>query len=262
MELNYIHGSKITEEIKKGRELHEELESEVNVPIILMPKSYADFMYKVLYTSVRALEALQKNKISREIQVYGAINGFTTVGKIDQLQIKDEELQVWEDKTRSNDNVPSEPQMLSHKVQVMLYKKMVEDLRAKIYTLEMFRKKYGITSLRITEEFARQLDALRVEKPMQTVEAVAQLYFDLFARLPRLSATLHIRYMNQFTGKEIKLYRFDYDENEMQKELDYVLKYWKGERESMPVPKGESWKCNYCAFFGKECKVWWPQKGL
>ncbi len=107
MELNYIHGAKITAEIKKGRALHEELESETNVPIVLMPKSYADVMYKILYTSVSALDALVKNKISREIQVYGAINGFTVVGKIDQLEIKDNEVFVWEDKTKSNDNLPT-----------------------------------------------------------------------------------------------------------------------------------------------------------
>ena len=52
MELNYIHGAKITAEIKKGRALHEELENETNVPIVLMPKSYADVMYKMIYTSL------------------------------------------------------------------------------------------------------------------------------------------------------------------------------------------------------------------
>ena len=39
------------------------------------------------------------------------------------------------------------------------------------------------------------------------------------------------------------------------------MKYWNGERKSLPVPEKESWKCNYCVFFGKECKAWWSAKG-
>lgn len=263
MELNIVYGSKITAEIKQGRKMHEELESETNpVPIVLMPKSYADVMYKILYTSVSALEVLLKNGVSREIQIYGNINGFPIVGKMDQLELKGGEVLVWEDKTKKSDDIPSEPQMLSHKVQVMVYRKLLADLIAKRYTIDMFRRKYGIQRLNVTEEFARQLDALSIAKQMQTVDAMAVRYFDLFASVGQVSNTLHIRYINQFTGKEIKLYRFEYDESEIEKELGFVLKYWKGEREAMPVPFEEKWKCNWCGFFGKECKVWWPQKKL
>lgn len=264
MELNYIHGARITAEIKKGRALHEELEHETNIPIpiVLMPKSFADVMYKTLYTSCCALDALIKNKIAREIQVYGAINGFTLVGKMDQLEIKDGEVFVWEDKTKTSDNVPTEPQMLAHKVQVMVYRKMMADLINKAYTIDIFRKKYGIATLRISEEFARQLDMLEIPKNMQSVDAIATKFFETFPKLGKMSDVLHIRYINQFTGKEIKLYKFNYDEKEIGKELDFVLKYWSGERESLPVPENEKWKCGYCVFFGKECKVWWPQKKL
>jgi exonuclease V len=263
MELNNIHGSKITAEIKQGRKMHEELESETNpVPVVLVPKSYADVMYKILYTSATALDVLQQNKVSREIQIYGAVNGFTVVGKMDQLQMKDGEVFIWEDKTRSNDNVPTEPQMLSHKVQVMLYRKLLTDIVAKRYTIEMFRRKYGIATLRVSDEFARQLDALSVPKHMQGVDIMAIKYFDGFARLGRVSEQLHIRYMNQFTGREIALHRFNYNEEEMERELEFVMKYWKGEREAMPVPVGEKWKCGYCVFFGNQCKVWWPQQKL
>ncbi len=262
MELQYIHGTKITAEIKKGAQIHEELEEETNVPIVLMPKSYADVMYKILYTSAMALETLFKNKKSREIQIYGFLNGFPLVGKMDQLEIKDNEVFVWEDKTKASDNLPTEPQLNTHRIQVMIYRKMLDDIRKKAYTIDQFRRKYGILNLKITEEFSRQLDALNIEKSMQTVDSVTQRYFALLSKIENLSDTLHIRYINQFTGKEIKVYRFVYDEKEMQNALEFVLKYWRGERESLPVPETEKWKCNYCVFFGKECKVWWSQKSL
>ena len=262
MELQYIHGTKITVQIKQGAKIHEELEEETNVPIVLMPKSYADVMYKILYTSAMALETLFKNKKSREIQIYGFLNGFPLVGKMDMLELRDNEVFVWEDKTKANDNLPTEPQLNTHKIQVMIYRKMMDDVRKRAYTIDQFRKKYGILTLNITDQFARQLDALNIEKGMQTVDAIAQRYFDLLLKIENLSETLHIRYINQFTGKEIKIYKFTYDEKEMQSSLEFVLKYWRGERESLPVPEQEKWKCNYCVFFGKECKVWWPQKKL
>ncbi len=262
MELQYIHGTKITAEIKKGAQMHEELEEETNVPIVLMPKSYADVMYKILYTSAEALETLFRNEKSREIQIYGFLNGFPLVGKMDQLEIKAGEVFVWEDKTKANDNLPTEPQLNTHRIQVMIYRKMLDDIRKKAYTIDQFRAKYGILTLKITEQFSRQLDALNIAREMQTVDSVAKRYFELLSKIENLSEILHIRYINQFTGKEIKIYRFTYDEKEMQGALDFVLKYWRGERESLPVPEKERWKCNYCVFFGKECKVWWPQKQL
>jgi exonuclease V len=262
MELNYIHGPKITNEIKKGRAMHEGMENEVNVPIVLMPKSYPDFMYKSLYTSAMALDSLFKNGKAREIQVYGSINGFKLAGKIDLLELHDDEVTIVEDKTKANDNMPSEPQLLTHKVQVMLYKRVMENLRQKKYSLEDFRKAYKPTFMRITPEFTRQLEALSISKDMQSVDAVAVNLFEEFAKVKRISDNLRIRYINQYTGKEIGVHRFVYKDEELSNMMEFALKYWKGERESLPVPEQEKWKCNYCAFFGKECKVWWPQQNL
>ncbi len=262
MEYQYIYGERITKEIKKGKEIHKEMEEETNVPIVLQSKTYDDYMYKVLYTSVVALETLLKNKKSREIMLYGMLNGFPFVGKMDMLEIKDGETLVWEDKTKANDNLPSEPQLLTHKIQVMLYKRMLDEIKGGRYTLEMFRKLFRTQALKISMEFARQLDALKIDMALQTVDSVAVRYFELMNQLPKIGEDLHIKYINQFTGKEIKLYRFKYDAKEIENTLDFVLKYWKGEREAMPVPESEKWKCNYCVFFGKECKQWWPQAKL
>ncbi len=262
MELNYLYGKETTAEQKKGSDVHKEMEEKTNVPVVLMTKSYADFMYKILYTSVLALETLLKNKRSREIQVYGMIDGFPVVGKMDMLELRDGEIFIWEDKTKANDNLPTEPQLLTHKIQVMLYRKLLDDIRSGKYPREQFRKIYGTATLIVTPEFARQLDALGIEKKMQSVDALVDTYFDGMTSLAAISETLHIRYINQFTGKEIKVYRFQYDRQSIESSLEFVLKYWKGERESLPVPETEKWKCNYCVFFGNRCKVWWAQKQL
>ena len=262
MEYNYRYGKKITAAIKSGRELHEELEGEVNVPIILQPTGYADSLYKSLYTSYMALCALKKNKKTREVQVYGSISGYKLVGKIDELDIKDGKVVLFEDKTRANHKIPSSSQITTHRVQIMVYRKLVDDIVKGEYTAENFKNAYRTGAMKLTDGFVRQLDALGIEKPIQNINSIAGRFFQEFKAVGSISSTLCIKYIDQFTWKEIDLHKFEYDEGEMQDIIKYIMKYWSGERESMPVPEQEKWKCSYCAFFGKECKVWWPQSVL
>ena len=262
MEFNYKYGKKITAAIKAGTSLHEELEGEVNVPIILQPTGYADFLYKSLYTSYMALCALKKNKKTREVQLYGSISGYKVVGKIDQLDIKDGKVLILEDKTRANNKIPSSSQITTHRVQIMVYKKLVDDIVSGEYTAANFTNAYRTTAMKITPEFVRQLDAIGVEKPIQNINSIAGRFFQEFKSIGTVSDVLCIKYIEQFSGKEIDLHKFDYDPKEMQDIIKYIMKYWSGERESMPVPEQEKWKCSYCAFYGKECKAWWPQSVL
>jgi exonuclease V len=261
MEYNYRYGRRITAEIKGGRLIHEELEEETNVPVILQPKSYADAIYKNLYESCVALDALKKNGKTREVRIYGSIAGYKLVGKIDELQFKDGITIIREDKTRASPKIPSESQMLTHKVQVLLYRRLLGDIVAGLYTGENFRRAYGTSTLRVTDEFRHQMTALGIAAALQSVDAVADNYFKGMRTL-RISDTLQLRYIDQFTGNEIKLYTFQYSNEEAQQIVQYSMKYWNGERESMPVPEQENWKCNYCVFFCKECKVWCTQKVL
>lgn len=262
MELNYIYGQKITAEIRKGKEMHGTLESETNIPIILMPKSYSDSFYKGIYSSLMALKSLKENGKAREIQVYGSVDGFKVVGKIDQLEIKDNEVVVQEDKTRSTDKVPTDAQVLTHRVQVMLYKKLLEDIKTGEYSSEQFKRAFGTSSMPLTMEFKRQLKVLGLKEDMMSVNAVADSFFSAVRSIGKISDTLLIRYINQYTGMQTKIEKVYYTKEEMDSILRFIMEYWKGERAAMPVPEDEVWKCSYCAFFGKECKVWWPQKAL
>jgi len=262
MEYNYKYGRKITAQIKEGRAIHEELESEINVPIILQPRNYPDALYRDLYRSYMALLSLHENGRTREISIYGSINGYTVVGKIDELQFKDGDITMLEDKTKQSDTIPSESQSLTHKVQIMVYKKMADDIISGSYGFQNFEKAYHTDGMALSDEFKRQLDALKVEKNLQEVSKMAQKFFDAFASVGKIGISLNIRYINQFSGKELKLYKFDYRKEEMDGITKYILKYWNGERDSMPVPENEQWKCNYCVFFGKECRVWYKQKVL
>ncbi|HVC58268.1 MAG TPA: PD-(D/E)XK nuclease family protein [Candidatus Acidoferrales bacterium] len=262
MELNYIHGPKITKEIQKGSKIHEELEGETNVPIMLQPRSYADSLYKALYTSHQAVATLKAKGVTREVQLYGSLGGYKVVGKIDQLQNENGETAILEDKTRGNDTMPSDAQVLTHRVQVMIYKKMLDDVTSGDYNVKNFVAGYRTAALKMTDEFVRQLNAAEIERNLQDIGTIAQVFFDDMRTLNKISNTLYIRYLNQFTKTEIKLEKLSYDGKEAQGIITHVLKYWNGERKSLPVPESEKWKCRWCAFFNKECTVWSDQKAL
>jgi exonuclease V len=259
MELYALHGKELTEKLKAGKETHEELENEVNVPIVLQPKSYADYLYKNLYTTYMALNALQKNGKTREISVYGSINGYRLVGKIDQLDKREDGILITEDKTRTTERPPSEAQLLVQKIQVIIYWRIMADLAGGLYTANNFKRSYSTAGMAITEDFARQLEHIGVERATMTVDSIAGKLFEMFQSIGKMSLSLRIRYINQFTRNVIKSYEFDYNKKEADGIFDFAMKYWRGERDAMPVPEAETWKCNICTFYGNHCKVWWPK---
>ncbi|MGC8730360.1 MAG: PD-(D/E)XK nuclease family protein [Candidatus Micrarchaeia archaeon] len=261
MELKHLFAQKKNEYMKEGTLLHEALEEEVNIPVVMEPKTYADSLYKSIYTSYLGLKEITKNRLTRELIIFGSLNGFKIVGKIDQLEYKDGKIIIEEDKTKAGDFIPEGVQSTPHKVQLILYKKMLEDISHSKYTIENFRVAYGTKNLKLSEAFINQLDAMGIEKRLQDIEQIAGEYFKIISSL-KISDTTKVRYINQFTRKEIGAQTFLYNEEEANEIIKFVLKYWNGEREAMPVPFEERWKCRYCQFFGKECKIWYPQKVL
>ena len=63
MELNYLFGPSFIspDKVHAGKEMHEKLESEVSVPIILQPKNYADYLFKDFYKGYTSMSLLNKN---------------------------------------------------------------------------------------------------------------------------------------------------------------------------------------------------------
>jgi CRISPR/Cas system-associated exonuclease Cas4 (RecB family) len=261
MELNYRFGKKITEQIKKGRQMHEELEEKVNIPVMLEPTTWPDKMYKMIYTSYMAVSGLSKRGKGREIQMYGSIGGYRLSGRIDQLEMEGGKVVISDDKTRNGASAPSDAQVLTNRIQMFTYRKMLDDTRSGSYSYQNFNAAYQIGKMMLSDQFKRQLRSTGVEEDVSTIDSVSRAYFDALTKIPAPSDTLRVRYIDKTTGDEIRIYSFDYNMQETQEVIQYVLRYWNGERESQPVKEAEKWKCNSCKFFGDQCKVWWPPQG-
>ena len=235
MELNYRFGKKITAEIKAGRAVHEKLEEDVNVPIMLEPTTWPDKMFKMIYTSYLAVSGLQKRGKGREIQMYGSINGYRLSGRIDQLEMEGGKVVISDDKTRTGPSPPSDAQVLTNRIQMFIYRKMLDDARSGSYSYQNFSRAYQPEKMLMSDQFRRQLRMTGVDASLSSVEAVARAYFERLTKIPQPSDRLRVRYIDKTTGDEIRIYSFDYNPQETQEVIRYVLQFWNGERESAPV---------------------------
>ena len=257
MELNYLYGKRYTKEMAKGTKIHEELQAETYVPLTVEPINYTDFLYKELYENYLALKGLKQRGVGREIRIFGSINGFKINGKIDELKLVNGKVVVVEVKTRETRYAINEAVVKPHRVQAMLYKYMLNEIVSRSYTHENFENAYLKGLKPLSERFLDQLKALGIESSLLSIESVYKRMFDEIYTLPPISDELELHYIDRFTGEEVQRMKFKYNDEELKKILIYAMKYWNGEVKARPVSEEEKWKCRFCRFYGKECKVWY-----
>lgn len=260
MEYNYLYGKKYTKFMERGKQLHEELQGEVYVPLTIEPVTYMDLMYKISYENYRSLLSLRDKGMCRELRIYGSINGYRLSGQIDEMKVVGGKAQVIERKTTDANRKLTEVYTRPHRVQVRLYRKMLGDIKAKKYTHENFTKTYGLTRDGLSDVFKRELRAMGVKDELTNPYSISEKMFGELYSLPDLSDRLEVVYVDRFSGKQISSTEIEYNENEAMENIGYALQFWNGERESAPVAEEENWKCKFCKFFGSECKVWWTGK--
>ncbi len=262
MEYNYLYGKKYTKYMAQGKQLHQELQQEVYVPLTIEPVTYGDFLYKTAYENYRSMRSLKEKGLCRELRVYGSLNGYRLSGQIDELKVVNDRTVVVERKTTDVDRKFTEAYTRPHIVQVMLYRKMLGDIREKKYTEENFAKIYEVGKTTLSDVFKRELNAMGLQGEMLDTGAMYRKMFGEMYTMPTLDDRLEVVYVDRFSGKQISSIQVEYKEDEMGERISNVMKYWNGERESAPVVEAEKWKCNFCKFFGKECKAWWGQRDL
>jgi exonuclease V len=257
MEYNYMYGKKYTKYMERGKQLHEMLQNEVYVPLTIEPVTYADVMYKISYENYGSLLSLVQKGVCRELSVHGSVNGYKISGKIDEMRVEAGRSVVIERKTTDARRQLSEAYTRPHRVQVMLYRKLLGDITSGAYGHSNFVKSYGIGHDGISDTFKRELRAMGVKDELLDAYSISGLVFEMFRKIPGLSDRLEVIYMDRFSGKEISRIKIDYDASMMQGMLMQAMGFWRGERHAEPVPEAEKWKCNFCKFFGNECKAWW-----
>ncbi|MDE1823607.1 MAG: PD-(D/E)XK nuclease family protein [Candidatus Micrarchaeota archaeon] len=257
MELYYTNGQKTTAQMDRGTQLHETLQVEVFVPLTIEPASYADRVYKTAYENVAAVNTLMEKSLARELRVYGSVNGYRLSGQIDELQLREGKVCIIENKTTDARRTLTSAYVLPHTVQVMLYKKTLDEMRSGAYTYDNYAVSNRIKEMKMSEQFMNGLRGMNLKDEYMSLEGMLKRMFETMRGLPEISDSLEIHYIDRNTGKVGNELRVMYDKQLLGMQLVDALKYWNGEREARPVPEEDAWKCRICRFFGKECTVWY-----
>ncbi len=257
MELYYTNGEKQTYAMQQGAAVHEKMQGEVYVPLTVEPASWADRLYKTAYENIMTLNTLRKDAMSRELKVYGSLNGYNVVGQIDELRLKDGKVTIVENKTTNAGRTLGAEYTKPHIVQVMLYRKLMDDIKSGSYDSKNFTVYYRLDSLTLSEQFVAGLKSIGLKDELLSLKSIYLKMFSDISSLPQLSDDLIVHYLDRQTKASITEMTVKYDKDAINKDVVYAMKYWTGERAPAPVPENEKWKCNICRFFGKECKVWW-----
>ncbi len=163
MELYYTNGEKQTYVMQQGSAIHAKMQDEVYVPLTVEPASWADRLYKTAYENIMTLNTLRKDSLSREFKVYGSLNGYNVVGQIDELRMKDGKVTLVENKTTTPGRQLGAEYIKPHVVQVMLYRKLIDDIKSKSYACQNFSVYYRLDSLKLSEQFVQGLKSIGVK---------------------------------------------------------------------------------------------------
>ncbi len=192
-----------TEQMASGSEIHKGLMLELvdEVPVTLQTPE--DEAYLLMLNIRTGLEQLLKDGKTRELYVFGRVGTFPVAGIIDEISMDNGALTLLDHKTRSRPTLPPPPSFMTTEVQVMTYRKMLDDLRHGRYTYEDFRKDRGLGEPgEISPEFKAQLESEGLYEGVST-EAIAQDVFRKFTELPAVSDYVIIRYLHQGSGDHI-----------------------------------------------------------
>ncbi len=256
MELYHIYGMKLTKPMQAGSAIHEDRQKIAYVKLAVEPVTYPDRLYKTAYENYMGIKNLGEKGICREFKVYGSINGFKVAGQIDELRLSGGNLVIVEDKTLRRGGSPSS-RLKSDRIQVMLYKKLVDDTSAGLYTYENFSYAYRIEGMELSESFRKGLEELGITPGILRLNAIYKRMFEELSRLPKASSALELRYFERENGRQISSIDVEYDKAYIEAELAHSMAYWSNMREAEPVPESEKWKCDICTFFKDKCRVWY-----
>jgi exonuclease V len=243
-----------TEGTIAGKEIHRDFLLELARETAVETETRDDAVFVLMLNVRNGLEQLMSEGMTRELYVFGRAAGFPVAGIVDELSIRDGRTIVLDHKTRLRPTLPPPPSVKPTEVQVMLYRKLLEDLLEGRYTYEDFAMDAGLdTPGEISPGLKEQLEAADIVIEDVSVERLARGVFEAFRRLPPLSDFLIVRYIHQATGDHIGDKAILYDAKFLAHKLSHASKFWEGQRKAARAGFRERWKCNYCEYKESLC---------
>ena len=187
----------------------------------------------------------------REIPIFGAPFGqdLFMVGTIDEISCDQQALdfQLLELKTRTSKSLPTRAQQVTHKLQVILYKRMFDDLVMGKITKELLVKHLG---LRLDYSFSEDIMKHLGESDLKhctNLDHLLEYTFEKLQSVPCIKECL-VEYCYQGDQSVIAKLNVDYDEPWLERKFKDCAKFWLGTRSAVGVDIEEAWKCQRCPY--------------
>ncbi|KAL4578354.1 hypothetical protein LXL04_014476 [Taraxacum kok-saghyz] len=244
---------KASKAMKAGSARHAVLEEEVITRVEVLIRSSEERWALKLINFFHGIEGL-----TRELPILGFVEGVCVVGIIDELREttimeKTHVPTLVETKTRSQDNLPSEPQQRNGKLQLMCYKYLWDNLVANPFPIQQFLKLFSLNPNYVLSQQIQEA-ALQAGIPAQTFHDVLTQYQYICSKLPKTHDQLLLRYEYQKDQSLIGENQYLYDSDWVTGQIKSCIEFWKGEREANYAVEDERWKCRLCKY-SSNCPV-------
>ncbi|CAH1768184.1 22976_t:CDS:2 [Entrophospora sp. SA101] len=268
-----IYGKVRTNVMKIGTTIHSKLELEDHKLIEVKRICVEDDWGVKLTNLLIALTSLTKTKKSREIPIFGFLFDSFIIGVIDEIKhvsrlgdnimnndmfsketFEQDKWIISDTKTKSRIIKPSKSTILmSTKVQLMLYKKLFDEL---IKNQMDFKKMFEHLNLNPDRPFSSDLQELlssfdfkqyfekfKERKLEYSLSLLAELINEYVKSIGTSSNLLEVNYRYQGDGKDLGSVLFEFEEENLEKKLKRGILYWKGIVKPQGVEIEEAWKC-------------------
>lgn len=269
LELRYQHGDVDTAAKQKGRERHLEIQLEsiekaaqkIGQTIVepakqlvsIETKNRTELWYvRAVYGSA-ILSMLPVVGELRELPIFAKISDVWVVGIIDELYLKGDSLLLLDTKTRSKPTVPNKDQRKSSRLQLMLYRSMIEWHRRVKADLDEVFTLLRLDPKELRDEFLEAL--LNAGIPPVSLRSVFRNYLTKLQELPPSLPSMTLAYEYQADGRFLGKDDFVYDGLWLSQALDQLLPFWKEERAAKLLNANETFKCGYCEQKSR-CKIY------
>jgi len=272
VDLRRKYGEVPTPEKEIGSEIHKDRFLEVLDEIVVEIKTPGDKLHSNLHNILVGLELFEKEGLTRELPILSKFDSIFLRGIIDEIkkiketeihgnkQTKVNKIQIIEIKTRKSMNPPSFQQILRDRMQAMIYWYGLNSMiKGKMemgdfwtaYSIDLIENDFN--ELILSEKYMESLKIPESEwEEHGTLLSIGNLIKKVLkkaAKLPELSKTIGIVYINQKSLDEVCHETFKFDERFFSRGMKWALEYWYGEREPASVGDSNSWKCDFCEFY-------------
>lgn len=294
--------------MRTGSKIHQKLEDEVHTTVPVRVQTKEDRFGLRMWNAISGLRCLRETGLTRELEVWGVLEGQVVNGVIDELSYtspntafeeqleraraerdggvvplppdqttieqafaksssqgdgnawtgtveKDRQVYIADVKTRSVRSLPTGASLRPTRMQLMLYRKLLESLALNIVDAETIFARYDVKPLEFfTPTFLDEIGGIGPDNEASSFPNLLSLWALLITEVqltippeslsPVLRAEFRYAKTGDVIGDELTVYEADIIDGYVSAEMSW----WKGTREAKGVELDEAFKCRTCDF--------------